>query len=145
MAQDLVLIAHGEPQWDTKVNAVIEKVNAELGGAKLSLSDPSTLGIVTYNGITVEEGYYVLKTAHRTLVFTQLTFHFNQNVNNSPIVHVCTMPASVDDGAEKWGFAQQDVYWSKQGHEINLKISSNDPRYSWNAGRTVSINYISVV
>lgn len=123
----------------------LEAINAELGGVKLSLSDPSTLGIVTYNGITVAEGYYVLKTAHRTLVFTQLAIHFNQNVNNSPSVHVCTMPASVDDGAEKWGFAQQDVYWFKQGHEIHLKISSNDPNYSWNAGRTISINYISVV
>ena len=71
MAQDLALIAHGEPQWDTKVNAAIEKVNTELGGTNLSLSDPSTLGIVTYNGITVGEGYYVLKTADRTLVFTQ--------------------------------------------------------------------------
>lgn len=123
----------------------LEAINAELGGAKLSLSDPSTVGIVTYNGITVAEGYYVLKTAHRTLVFTQLTIHFNQNVNNSPVVHVCTMPTSVDDGAEKWGFAQQDVYWLKQGHEINLKIASNDPNYSWNAGRNISINYISVV
>lgn len=142
---DLTQIFSGMDQGPEKIQKDLETINAELGGAKLSLSDPSTLGIVTYNGITVEEGYYVLKTAHRTLVFTQLTFHFNQNVNNSPSVHVCTMPASVDDGAEKWGFAQQDVYWSKQGHEINLKISSNDPRYSWNAGRTVSINYISVV
>lgn len=142
---DLTQIFSGMDQGPEKIQKDLETINAELEGAKLSLSDPSTLGIVTYNGITVEEGYYVLKTAHRTLVFTQLTFHFNQNVNNSPIVHVCTMPASVDDGAEKWGFAQQDVYWLKQGHEINLKISSNDPRYSWNAGRTVSINYISVV
>ncbi|WP_323082035.1 hypothetical protein [Limosilactobacillus reuteri] len=142
---DLTQIFSGMDQGPEKIQKDLETINAELEGAKLSLPDPSTLGIVTYNGITVEEGYYVLKTAHRTLVFTQLTFHFNQNVNNSPTVHVCTMPASVDDGAEKWGFAQQDVYWSKQGHEINLKISSNDPRYSWNAGRTVSINYISVV
>lgn len=123
----------------------LEAINTELGGAKLSLSDPSTAGIVTYNGITVAEGYYVLKTANRTLVFTQLTIHFGQNVNNSPEVHVCTIPASVDDNAEKWGFAQQDVYWLKQGHEIYMKISSNDSKYSWNAGRTASINYISVV
>lgn len=54
------------------------------------------------------------------------------------------MPASVDDGAEKWGFAQENVYWIKRGHDIHLKISSNDANYSWNAGRNISINYISV-
>ncbi|WP_323074712.1 hypothetical protein [Limosilactobacillus reuteri] len=55
------------------------------------------------------------------------------------------MPSSVDDGAEKWGFAQENVYWIKRGHDIHLKIISNDANYSWNAGRNISINYISVV
>lgn len=142
---DLIKISTGMESGPEAIQKNLEAINKELGEAKLSLSDPSTLGIVTYNGIAVKEGYYVLKTAHRTLVFTQLTINFTQNVNNSPSVHVCTMPESVDDGAEKWGFAQQDVYWIKQGHEINLKISSNDPNYSWNAGRNISINYISVV
>ena len=52
---DLQRIFSGMENGPEIIQKNLEAINAELGGAKLSLSDPSTLGIVTYNGITVEE------------------------------------------------------------------------------------------
>lgn len=58
MTQDLALISYGEPQWDTKVNAAIKRLNEIGGGDKLSLVHHNQDGIVALNGTQLLDTHY---------------------------------------------------------------------------------------
>ena len=58
MEQNLALISHGEPQWDTKVNSAINRLNEIGGGDKLSLVSHNQDGIVALNGTELLDTHY---------------------------------------------------------------------------------------
>lgn len=58
MADEMQLIAHGEPQWDQKVNAAIKRLNEIGGGGHLSLNRHEQDGIVGLNGTNMLDTHY---------------------------------------------------------------------------------------
>lgn len=106
---ELQLLAHGEPQWDNKVNAAINRLN-DIG----DWSDGSQEGIVvtdsrvTLNG---ESQYSYLDIGGKRLVYLHVVLDVKTDMPNTNASELFSIPESIATQGSLRGTASPDTTW----------------------------------
>lgn len=100
MAQNLALISHGEPQWDTKVNAAINRLN-EVGvvtdALHLQNANWSNEGLIFQNDFfDHDSGYRYVQFPGFKLVELKIVIGLNKAPDVKSYVQAVTIPDSID-------------------------------------------------
>ena len=124
MAQDLALIAHGEPQWDTKVNAVIEKVNAN---ANMAWTQMSKDGIVFQNGFMDRgsSGYQYIQFNGWKLVHLKVSVKMITDNSNKQELVVVTVPDAISFPDYSEWMENPKYRWSADSNSARLSADNN--------------------
>lgn len=121
----LQLLSHGEPQWDTKVNAIIEKVNEE---GDMTWTPETSDGMVFQNGFNQlgsdsshESVYKFVQFNGWKLVDLQIMVALSAAPSSTSNVTAVILPDSISyEGWHEW--AENDKY--------QLAINNNQFRIS---------------
>lgn len=121
----LQLLSHGEPQWDTKVNAIIEKVNEE---GDMTWTPGTSDGMVFQNGFNQlgsdsshESVYQFVQFNGWKLVDLQIMVALSAAPSSTSNVTAVILPDSISyEGWHEW--AESDKY--------QLAINGNQFRIS---------------
>lgn len=136
---DLQRITHGEPNWDTKVNAIIDSVNSLTGGA-IESSD----GIVVSGKMKLASGsgYNVVKVGGQRLVEVNLNLTPTTSFNASTGCTI-TLPSSVSSNDLIGGTAYgPDARFESTGEGIRLQAAGGGDGHGWNVGDTYGVHLL---
>lgn len=136
---DLQKLVHGEPEWDVKVDEIIEFLESGQAIAGMKISDWSTDGLVLSSGFKWgpnSKGYRYVQLPNGKLVETDLKF---TAVDHAGLLaeKVVTLPDELDAN----GIALNAGFWSTQSNVYKVRLwdnvvsvyrTDNDGNDKWN-------------
>lgn len=115
----LQTISHGEPNWDVKVNSIIDAVNGQNNTINnLKPSSITTDGLVFQNGFSLRsDGYQTITLpSGQKIVFLNLALKLDAD-SSQDSVHAVTVPDVFKKGiAYRHSEAGWGTYWSSDGY-----------------------------
>lgn len=140
----LQTITHGEPNWDAKVNALINGVSSlEDGFSSLKISDWSTAGIVIKNGFAFNEnskGYRFVTFPNGKLIEIDVKFRTTGGIKGLVADNVITLPDFVGNNGEAfdagfWGNQIRVFFIRDWGTSLSIYRTDNDANDEWYGDR----------
>lgn len=103
---DLQKVVHGEPNWDAKINKIIEYLEDKVGNNDLEWTDWSSAGIVFQNGFQNDNNrtrYRYAKVGNGRIVELNIDIKLTTDLKTYHNVPALTLPDEISlDGYSEW-------------------------------------------